>query len=389
MESNQWLGRSSMLCIPGFISNGNIEVIILCFRSRVHGVILISLPYSLFCSVPGLRGNIAYKYATKSCEVGIAIRKGVVTLRTSRIVSINLYTGGHMNLIKHLNEVAKYRRIEDPKEERELLTIAKKKLPDNASKKAKKVVTDARNTIVLSNVLWVARIAKKYAGNAAFAKTNRYSSLDDLYGHGISGLYEAIDKYNLDYRTDAGKTVRFITYATWYIHKTLLTVIYGKDKLYLEYSMIRIPASLKSSKLLRRTSEKHYASTGIPMSDEELSKETKMSLDVIKNIRKMEQAKYCISDIKLNWEHKQDESELFNPKLLKRAFRVLTERQKYVITNYFGIGCEPKVLVQIAAELKVTKQAVHDAKRMAIKSIKQYLEEKHNIITAEAFYETA
>src|SRR3954468_11794834 len=71
------------------------------------------------------------------------------------------------------------------------------------SHRARKGEEAARQTLATSNLAFVVAVAKKYA--------NRGHRLDDLIQEGNVGLMKAIEHF------DAGKNVRFATYAVWWI----------------------------------------------------------------------------------------------------------------------------------------------------------------------------
>jgi len=55
---------------------------------------------------------------------------------------------------------------------------------------------------------------------------------------------------------------------------------------------------------------------------------------------------------------------------LEQVMSILTEREKDVITQYYGIGGEPFTLQQIADEIKLTKERVRQIKNQAIKKLR-------------------
>ena len=55
---------------------------------------------------------------------------------------------------------------------------------------------------------------------------------------------------------------------------------------------------------------------------------------------------------------------------LEQVMSILTEREKDVITQYYGIGGEPFTLQQIADEINLTKERVRQIKNQSIKKLR-------------------
>ncbi len=84
--------------------------------------------------------------------------------------------------------------------------------------------TESRNKLINSNLLLVAKIARKY--------TNRGLPLEDLIQEGNQGLIKAVDHY------DPNQNARFATYATYWIEKEIKRALRGRPR------HIKIPANL-------------------------------------------------------------------------------------------------------------------------------------------------
>ena len=87
--------------------------------------------------------------------------------------------------------------------------------------KARQLVSDAKNELIIRNLRLVINIAKHYVG--------RGLSLLDLIQEGNIGMMKAIDKY--DYK----KGFKFSTYATWWIRQAITRALMDQTK------TIRVP----------------------------------------------------------------------------------------------------------------------------------------------------
>ena len=152
-----------------------------------------------------------------------------------------------------------------------LLEIAKIPLltreeENNLAILVKKGNEEAKNKFLKSNLRLVVSIAKRYEG--------RGLEILDLIQEGNLGLIKAIDYY------DPQKGYKFSTYATHWIKQAITRAIANKGR------AIRVPVHVVNEKnKIKRISNELYQKTGIKPTLEEISIESNITINRIKDIK--------------------------------------------------------------------------------------------------------
>lgn len=222
--------------------------------------------------------------------------------------------------IDYFNDISKFSTLSKEEE----LSLWEKYKKENDLK--------ARDKIVKSNLKFVASVAKPYIGMGL--------SYSDLIAEGNLGFMKAIEKF--DYTRD----LKTISYSVWWIRQTILEALKKRN-------------ILKGDELTQSDN----------MDEENNS-------DIDDNIT--EQEEYIDSFEFSNIKQTDDSFSM------DKLFDTLTEREKKVISLYFGFDQNKDLtLEEIGKELGLTKERIRQIKECALKKMRT--EALKNSITSETF----
>jgi len=224
----------------------------------------------------------------------------------------------------------------------------------------------AYHHLINANLRLVVSVAKRYLRSGV--------PLPDLINMGSEGLEKAIEKF------DESKGCRFSTYAVNWIKQKISRGICKEARI------VRLPTHVVAIVMkIRRESDRLEGQLGRQASVEELAAATLLVpteiekyIDLFEPLS-LEQLRENNGDI--SYEDFIPETAL-NPadavekKMIAESIRhylpKLSEIERFVIDNRFGIDCEEGTLEEIGRKLKVTRERVRQIEQRAIKKLKLF-----------------
>lgn len=226
----------------------------------------------------------------------------------------------------------------------------------------------ALDHLVKANLRFVVSIAKQYS--------NQGLSLEDLINDGNLGLIKAAHRF------DEKRGYKFISYAVWWIRQAMLQSLAEHSRI------VRLPLN-RAGTLYRigKASRQLDQELGRAPNALEIAKRLKISEDEVKDTMHIANSHISLDD---PYSNDQDDNALVdyltdeNAEMpderaydnalsddMEKALNTLTEREKVILTLYFGLnGEEPMTLEEIGKELKLTRERIRQIKEKAIQRLR-------------------
>ena len=231
-----------------------------------------------------------------------------------------------------------------------------------------KKADDAREKLVSANLRFVVSVAKQYQHQGV--------PLIDLINEGNIGLIIAADKF------DETRGFKFISYAIWWIRQSILQSI-------AEYSnIVRRPQSqiAISNKIKNATNEFIQKNQRYP-SAEELSEIISLEIDKIETAIKSDahvssidapitddesstMADTLASSSEYNTDRHVDYESMCSD-LMQVLCSVLNDRERKIVIQSFGIGCQERGLEDIGNDMGLTRERVRQIRERGIEKIRK------------------
>ncbi len=237
-----------------------------------------------------------------------------------------------------------------------------------AIRKGGKKGQQAKDKLITANLRFVVSVAKQYQ--------NQGISLSDLIDEGNIGLITAADKF------DETRGFKFISYAIWWIRQSILQAI-------AEYSnIVRKPQNqiAISNKIKNATNEFIQKNQRYP-SAEELSDLISLEIDKIEKAIQTEthvtsidtpitedegttMADMMSSSPEYATDRQVDYESMCHD-LTQVLCSVLNERERKIVLQSFGIGCQERGLDDIGSDMGLTRERVRQIRERSLEKIRK------------------
>lgn len=240
------------------------------------------------------------------------------------------------------------------------------------AQKIRKGDRKALDRLTKANLRFVVSVAKQYQ--------NQGLSLPDLINEGNVGLIKAAEKF------DETRGFKFISYAVWWIRQSILQAIAEQSRI------VRLPLNQVGSvnKVNRELNKFEQENERRPSVDE-MAERIDLPEDKIADAMKVnnhhvsmdapfaEGDDNSLLDIMSNEDTPMADKGLVIESLraeIKRALECLNDRERKVVTAYFGIGIPEMTLDEIGAKYNLSRERVRQIREKAIRRLRHNTKSK-------------
>ena len=224
----------------------------------------------------------------------------------------------------------------------------------------------ALEKLTKANLRFVVSVAKQYQ--------NQGLSLPDLINEGNLGLIKAAEKF------DETRGFKFISYAVWWIRQSILQALAEQSRI------VRLPLNQVGSlnKINKALSRFEQDNERMPSPDE-LAEILDIPRDKIADTLRVsgrhvsvdapfvEGEDNSLLDVLVNNDSPNADKGLVNESLnkeIERALSTLTERERDIVKDFFGIGTQEMTLEEIGEKFGLTRERVRQIKEKAIRRLR-------------------
>ncbi len=233
------------------------------------------------------------------------------------------------------------------------------------AQKAKAGDTEAFQKLVTHNLRFVVAMAKKFQGQGV--------PFEDLINEGNLGLIRAVNTF------DESRGFKFISYAVWWITQRIRTAIQKTGR------VVRLPSHVTESmgKLYRESLKLEQEFEREPTT-EELAEISDTTIKWIEDLVQAYSGPVSLEDSSeadrplieyLISSDPRPEMQLMQDSLKKEISNLvkkLKEREKQVLTEYYGLGeDDPKTLEQIGEMLDLSSERIRQIKERALQRLRK------------------
>ncbi len=236
----------------------------------------------------------------------------------------------------------------------------------------------ALNELVNSNLRFVISVANQYSA---------YASLEDLINEGNLGLIKAAQKF------DETKGVKFISYAVWWVRDSIVRYVaqvhpivripfaksndsfkYRTAERLLEQAFERKPTVSEIAESLNSVSGKNYSDSYVEVLAE-AANQTRVSIS---------EAFDFDLDLDIDGEGPvgiPEPADELNPQVTVRrelvnSLKKLDDRERYIVTEFFGLAGEAKTLEQIGQYLGISRERVRQLRNETLLKLRETVSEE-------------
>ena len=224
----------------------------------------------------------------------------------------------------------------------------------------------ALERLTKANLRFVVSVAKQYQ--------NQGLSLPDLINEGNMGLIKAAEKF------DETRGFKFISYAVWWIRQSILQAIAEQSRI-VRLPLNQVGAVNRINREANRFEQEHERRP----SAEELSEKVDLPEDKIDDALHVNGHHVSVDapfvdgednsllDVLVNDDAPQADRQLVLESLraeIRNALQMLTDRERKVITAFFGIDQPEMTLEEIGSKYGLTRERVRQIKEKAIRRLR-------------------
>ncbi len=226
----------------------------------------------------------------------------------------------------------------------------------------------AKDKLVTANLRFVVSVAKQYQ--------NQGVPLTDLINEGNIGLITAAEKF------DETRGFKFISYAIWWIRQSILQAI-------AQYSnMVRRPQSqIAIGKKIKNATDAFMQdhqrlpsadelSDIIPLDSDKIEKAIQSEAhiasmeDPIREDKGTTMGDTMVSSSEYDTDHKVDHDSMCSD-LMQVLCATLNDRERMIVTQSFGIGCQERALDDIGSDMGLTRERVRQIRERGLEKVRK------------------
>jgi RNA polymerase primary sigma factor len=224
----------------------------------------------------------------------------------------------------------------------------------------------ALDRLTKANLRFVVSVAKQYQ--------NQGMSLPDLINEGNLGLIKAAEKF------DETRGFKFISYAVWWIRQSILQAIAEQSRI------VRVPLNQvgsvnKINRMLNKfEQENERRPSSVEISEQTDIPQEKVDEAIMVNSRHVsvdapfvDGEDNSLLDVLVNDDAPMADRQLVIESLrseIATILKMLNERERNVITAYYGIGQPEMTLDEIGNKFGLTRERVRQIKEKAIRRLR-------------------
>ena len=224
----------------------------------------------------------------------------------------------------------------------------------------------ALEKLTKANLRFVVSVAKQYQ--------NQGLSLPDLINEGNLGLIKAAEKF------DETRGFKFISYAVWWIRQSILQALAEQSRI-VRLPLNQVGSLNKINKVLAKFEQENERTP----SPDELAEILEIPRDKIADTLRVSGRHVSVDapfvdgednnllDVLVNNDSPNADRGLVNESLnkeIERALSTLTERERDIVKDFFGIGTQEMTLEEIGEKFGLTRERVRQIKEKAIRRLR-------------------